>query len=308
MGLLIALAIAGGAALVVPRLRRAPATQSPTRVASAPVAVLVEAGTRTVARIPRSAVTVEGRINPSRVAAAIRFYLPARSIVTAGGVRTDYAIERSWVAKVVALPVDETAVVRLEPIAATISTPVVAQKLHNDCEAAALQTLLATDGIKADQLTLQSQLPRSGPLDPERSASDQVWGDPSQGFVGRADGSGPAGGFGVYQGPVAKLAKRYGVRLHDLTGDPPKTVYGRLLEGHAVMVWLGLAGGPYGRWHSPSGQPITVNFNEHTMVLNAIHRDGTLAAVDPLTGTRERWTIAQFETMWARLGRRALST
>lgn len=55
------------------------------------------------------------------------------------------------------------------------------------------------------------------------------------------------------------------------------------------MVWLGLADGPYGRWRSPSGHPITVNLNEHTAVLTGIGTDGTLEVVNSLTGTRERW-------------------
>lgn len=52
---------------------------------------------------------------------------------------------------------------------------------------------------------------------------------------------------------------------------------------------------------------MTGNFGEHTVVLTRIAAD-RLAVNDPLTGRRLSWTRAQFELMWRRLGRRALST
>jgi uncharacterized protein YvpB len=180
--------------------------------------------------------------------------------------------------------------------------------LHNNCETAALQVLLATVGVKVDQLRLQADVRRSGPLDPTGSPPNQTWGDPSLGFVGRAAGGGPAGGFGVYQGPIADLAGRFGVRLRDLTRSSPRALYRRLLDGHAVMTWVGLGNGPFGHWRSPSGRQINVNFNEHAVVLVGMRTSGMLEVVNPLYGTRELWSRADFETMWARLGRRALST
>lgn len=197
--------------------------------------------------------------------------------------------------------------VPVTPVASTIRAPVVRQRLHNDCEATALQVLLATVGVKADQLELQSQLPRSGPLDPVGPPGQRVWGDPAKGFVGRADGGGPAGGFGVYQEPIAQLARRHGRELRDLTGSRPAAVYSTLRSGHAVMTWVGLAPGPIASWRAPDGRPITVLFSEHAVVLTGISADGTLTVVNPLHGDLEQWSQAQFELMWARLGRRALA-
>lgn len=201
-----------------------------------------------------------------------------------------------------------TMAVAATPIAARIAAPVIAQRLHNDCEAAALQVLLATVGISVDQQRLLAELPRSEPLDPEGAPPNQIWGDPDLGFVGRPAGGGPAGGFGVYQQPIARLAQRRGARLTDLTGKPPSAVYARLLAGHAVMAWVGLANGPFGSWRTPAGRRIRVNFNEHTIVLAGILPDGRLAVVNPLQGTKEIWTQQQFESKWALLGRRALTT
>ena len=189
-----------------------------------------------------------------------------------------------------------------------ISAPVIGQKLRNNCETAALEILLATVGVKTDQLQLQEEIARSGPLDPRETAQGRVWGDPELGYVGRAEGGGVAGGFGVYESPVAALARSQGQRLEDLTEDPVEAVYDRLLEGRAIMTWVGLSDGPYGEWRSPQNEPVRVNFGEHTVVLVGMTRDGQLRVINPLQGTREVWSREDFEIMWRRLGRRALST
>lgn len=182
-----------------------------------------------------------------------------------------------------------------------------AQALPNNCETAALQVLLATLGVHADQLELQRDVVRSGPLDPAGSGPRRTWGDPELGYVGRADGTGPAGGFGVYQRPIQQLAATRGVELEDLTGSSTDAIYARVLEGRAVMVWVGLADGPYGSWTSPDGKRIQVNFNEHTVVVDGVNPDGSLDVVNVLQGTRETWTRALFDERFARLGRRALA-
>ena len=186
--------------------------------------------------------------------------------------------------------------------------PLVRQVLRNNCETAALSMLLAARGVTAPQLELQRRLPRSGPLDPIEDGRDQLplWGDPDKGFVGRVAGGGAAGGFGVYQGPIRRLAERYGVRLEDLSRQTPGELYRRLGAGRAVMAWMGLTEGPYRRWRIPSGKTISVNFAEHTIVLVALRGDG-VEFNDPLTGTRRFWSRETFERRWRLLGRRALA-
>lgn len=193
------------------------------------------------------------------------------------------------------------------PVAATIRLPIIKQALRNNCEAAALSTLLVARRIHVDQLTLQRQVARSGPLDPQpRTGAVPLWGDPERGFVGRPDGGGTAGGYGVYQRPIRALARRHGAALTDLTGRSPSAVYQRLLGGRPVMAWVGLSTGPYKTWRTPGGRTVTGNFGEHTVVITGIEGD-QLAVNDPLTGQRLTWTKAQFEQMWTRLGQRALS-
>lgn len=192
-------------------------------------------------------------------------------------------------------------------IAAESRLPIVQQALRNNCETAALSMLLAGKGVRIDQLELQEQLPSSGPADPEPSPLTEAstWGDPDEGFVGRADGGGTSGGYGIYQGPIAALAERHGVELDDLSEKPPAAIYNRLLEGRPVMVWVGLSDGPYQTWRTPDGGEVTGNFGEHTVVLTGIQGDD-ISVNDPLVGERTTWTRAYFEELWARLGRRAL--
>ena len=192
-------------------------------------------------------------------------------------------------------------------VAASVSIPVVKQRLRNNCESAALAMLLQVEGRAVDQLTLQRELPRSGPLDPEaRPDGTRVWGDPDVGYVGRPDGGGTAGGYGVYQAPVSAVARRRGLDLADLTGEPASRVYDALRQGRPVMAWIGLSDGPYETWRTPEGRQVTGNFGEHTVVLTGIRGD-VLDVNDPLSGRRLRWSRDEFELMWKRLGDRALA-
>ena len=190
-------------------------------------------------------------------------------------------------------------------IAATITLPVVKQALRNNCETAALSMMLAARGVDARQLSLQRELPRSGPPDPRRAGGLPVWGDPELGFVGRVEGGGTDGGYGVYEPPITALAKKRGVKLTRLTGNR-KAIYRTLLSGRPVMVWVGLTDGPMMTWRTPSGRRVTGNFGEHTVVLTGLAGDA-LTVNDPLTGKRLTWTRSYFEELWGRLGRRAVA-
>lgn len=186
------------------------------------------------------------------------------------------------------------------------AVPLYKQVFRNNCETASLSMLLAAAGVRVDQRQLQRELPRSGPLDPIVAADGSwTWGSPDKGFVGRVRGGGTAGGFGVYQGPIRSLAARYGVRLHNLSRQSVGAVVAHLRKGRPVMSWIGLSEGPYLRWRTPDGRMIGVNFGEHAVVLTGI-KDGIILVNDPLSGTRQRWTISQYEAKWRLLGQRAL--
>ncbi len=192
------------------------------------------------------------------------------------------------------------------PVASTIAAPVVKQVYPNNCETAALQMLLASRGIEQSQRSLQRRLRRDGPLDP-RTAADgsKVWGDPDHGFVGRVEGGGVAGGYGVYPKPLIALASRW-VDAIDLSGGGAAVIYKQLLSGHAVLAWIGLSAGPYETWRGPRGERVRVNWGEHTVLLRGL-REGRLVVNDPLIGERVIWSKQEFEEKWALLGHRAIS-
>lgn len=246
---------------------------------------------------------------PAEQAEAIASF-PAKRSVRRGKAKIDYEVDRAAAAAALRRAVERgggTVTVPERPVAASIAVPMTGQVLQDDCEATALAMVLAYSGHPVDQLTLQKQVAHSPPLDPTVAADgSEVWGDPSEGFVGRADGGGPAGGFGVYQKPIRALARRHGLSMRELTGSPPGAVYASLLAGHPVLAWVALAEGPYASWVSSAGKPIRINYGEHAVVLTGVEGED-LHVNDPLSGERLIWTKQQFEQMWAGLGYRALA-
>ncbi len=236
--------------------------------------------------------------------------VPATRTVRNGSATVEFRVERERLARELDRAVRQgggDVVVREMPSASSIRVPLIKQVLQDDCEATALAMILAYRGKRVGQLTLQAQVAHSKPLDPAVSASgSEIWGNPNLGFVGRADGGGPAGGFGVYQRPIEALARRHGVLLDDLTGAGPTVLYRALLSGRPVMAWVALSNGPFASWQTPSGHTVRVNYGEHAVVLTGVGRGG-VSLNDPLSGRRLTWAKPQFEQMWAALGHRALS-
>jgi uncharacterized protein YvpB len=268
-------------------------------------------GTSTRAQTPRPlAVYAAGRriavVQPGRR----RIDLPDMIRVRRGRASLSLAVrlEPARLSVSRALATDKRRVnVPVVPVRTTIALRPARQVLHNDCEATALSMLLAAAGIRAGQLELQERIPRSGPLDPEPVSGSRLfrWGDPELGFVGRPAGGGAAGGFGVYEPPIRAVASSYGVHLLDLHGRSVGAVRALVLAGHPVLAWVGLAAGPYQSWLTPSGREITVNLNEHAIVLVGAG-PGYVLVNNPLTGRRERWNEGLFSYRWKLLGRRAL--
>jgi uncharacterized protein YvpB len=302
---LVAVALIIAAVVAVTGRAREPLDPAPP-----PAHLVLRAGARAVLDVAVSRYVVAGRVRRERLAALIEAALPARALVETSRLRIAYRYDsQATVDRAAALGARGGRVDAVRrPVASRVAVPVVAQALRNNCEAAALEILLASAGRRVDQLRIQRAFPTSGAVDPRGVGDGRVWGDPEQGYVGRPDGGGAAGGFGIYPAPVRATAARLGARLDDLSGAQPARVYARLLSGRAVMAWVGLSDGPYGSWRSPSGRRVRVNFGEHTVVLYGMRSDGAIEVSNPLEGTREVWSREKFETMWQLLGRRALAT
>ncbi|MEJ7797519.1 MAG: C39 family peptidase [Solirubrobacteraceae bacterium] len=307
----VLIAASAGAAALLAGARGAEIRSAGLSDVAKPAPVLrLEAGGATLARLSLTRFRTAGGFDTEAMRQAVIAALPETSAASSGRSRITYAYDRDLTAKraiLLARRGGAVAVAR-EAIASRVAAPVIAQTLRNNCEAAALSILLRTVGVTVSQQRLQALFPRSGPLDPQGTGPSKVWGDPDRGYVGRVKGGGSAGGFGVYPGPVANAARRLDVNLMNLTGVSPQAIYNRLLAGHALIAWVGLGDGPYDSWQTPQGRTVKVNFNEHTVVLRGIDRDGAISVSNPLEGTAETWSREKFEAMWQLLGRRALST
>lgn len=301
VAVMVILVAAGGATALGSRVG------SNAAPAPAPAPVLeILAGQRTVLRVK-----LRDHQPPDRVALRrlLATRLPREVVASRGRAQINYRYDIDATVTLAAAVRARGGRVRAvrAAVSSRILAPVIRQFGRNTCEAAALHVLLASTGLNVGQQRLQAAFPRSGPLDPAGTGPERIWGDPDAGYVGRPEGGGAAGGFGIYPGPVAATARKYGRALDDLTATTPQRIYARLLAGRAVMTWIGLSDGPYGSWRSPRGERVQVNFGEHTIVLAGIARNGDLRVVNPLQGTLERWTRARFEVAWQLLGRRALA-
>jgi len=271
-------------------------------------------GSRTTGRhaaAPRPLVVYAGGVRIEVVKPGQRhFSLPHRVVLRRGRARLAVAVRLRRASHLARRALTARATRVTVPVVAlqtSIALRPVRQVLHNDCEATALSMLLAAAGAQAGQLELQAQLPRSGPLDPEPIAGSSLfrWGDPERGFVGRPAGGGTEGGFGVYEPPIRALAARHGVHLVDLHGRSFAAVKAAVLGGYPVLAWVGLAPGPHLSWLTPTDREITVNLNEHAVVLVGAGPNYVLVN-NPLSGKRERWSDELFSDRWKLLGRRAL--
>lgn len=271
--------------------------------------VSVMLGDKRLANLKLDVYVSDGVLNKDALKQKITQVLPAKIVESLGRSRVTYRVNREATSRqVAALGVDGGSVGAVAtPVSSRIAAPVVRQRFRNNCETASLSSLMAGLGRPVRQAQLQDELARSGPADPIEGPDGRVWGDPDEGFVGRFDGGGAAGGFGVYPQPISQLARRNGVRLDDLSGAPVEKIYDRVLGGLPVLVWIGLSDGPYEEWRSQKGRLIRVNWGEHAVVLTGVSEADELRVMNPLNGTIERWDRATFETKWALLGRRALA-
>lgn len=271
---------------------------------AAPVIVSVVQGGRTLLRAPASRINRWSRARTGRWLEAV----PAGREIRRGRATLERKTDRATLLARVrraARGAGGEVTVPERTIASAFKLAVVKQVLRNNCESAALSMMLAAHGAGTPQLTLQRELPRSGPADPKPTGGLPIWGDPERGFVGRPEGGGTSGGYGVYEPPVVALARKHKVGLTRLGGSS-RSVYRALLSGRPVMAWIGLSNGPFKTWRTPEGRRVTGNFGEHTVVLTGLTGD-TLAVNDPLSGTRMTWSRSYFEQLWERLGRRAIA-
>ncbi len=192
--------------------------------------------------------------------------------------------------------------VRLAPVVREIALelPVIRQAYRNNCETAALSMALRG---RVNQRRLQRLLRIDAPLDPLDGPGGRIWGDPSEGFVGRVAG----GGFGVYEGPLSELGARFDAGTEAIRAQSFDEVMRLVRDGRPVVLWAALGASSPISWRTAEGKTVEANLAQHTIVLAGLNRNGVVVH-DPWTGRVITESESALAARWRVLGRRAVAT
>ena len=188
-----------------------------------------------------------------------------------------------------------------------------------DCEATSLTIALGSVGVHTTQQYVQGHFPtdtRAPVLGADGLPSR--WGDPYSDFVGHVMGSEPASnphwttypGWGAYAPVVARAAESLGVPVApQLTGWNPAALYAAVEAGHPVLVWttVDYSSQTARTWTAWDGRTVPWTEAGHVVVLMGVNTSaGTLEFSDPLTGSYNGTTMAQFARTFTIYGSMAI--
>jgi uncharacterized protein YvpB len=205
--------------------------------------------------------------------------------------------------------------------AAMFRLPVGTQRMQMplDCEATSLTIALAAVGVHTTQQYVQDHFPvdtRAPVLGANGLPAE--WGDPYKDFVGHVMGSEPGSnphwteyaGWGAYAPVVAQEAEALGVPVAaQLSGWNPQALYAAVEAGHPVLVWttVNYAYETPRTWTAWDGRIIPWTEAGHVVVLMGVDPTaGTLEFSDPLTGSYNGTTMAQFARTFTIYGSMAI--
>ncbi|CAM3652174.1 C39 family peptidase [Marinicrinis lubricantis] len=193
---------------------------------------------------------------------------------------------------------------------ALIDAPLIMQypELPRGCEITTLTMLLNFNGIMKTKMEMEKELPRDNtPLVQDKDGNIISWGNPHVGFVG--DITLKSKGFGVYNGPMFALLKKYIPTAVNLTGNDFSAVEASIAKGVPVMVWNTVHYSPpedWVEWQSPSGK-VRTTFKEHTVLVVGYDKQYVYIN-DPLKETKQlRVDKQQFIKGWEALGKQAIT-
>lgn len=178
-------------------------------------------------------------------------------------------------------------------------------ELQRGCEVTSLTMLLQSQGIAADKITLAKQIHKL----PFRDAN-YVRSNPYDGFVGDIYTFSKSG-YGVYHGPVAKLAEEYlPGKINDVTGQTIESVYSLIDSGSPVWVITNSTFAPlpeseFTVWDTNTGK-VKITYSEHSVLIVG-YDNQSVYINDPLadTGYKAVPRIA-FEQAWVQMGSQAI--
>lgn len=180
-----------------------------------------------------------------------------------------------------------------------LNVPAYLQKYSLSCELASLRMVLAFYQIKVSEDDLIAKVG----FDPTAHQGN-IWGNPHQAFVGDIKGRQMTTGYGVYWGPIARVANTYrparafsGWTISQLTRE--------IANRHPVIIWAYSKGGLPVTWKTPDGQTIQAVTGEHTVVVvgfvGAADNPTHLIVNDSLIG-QAYWDRSLFTKKWSSLG------
>jgi uncharacterized protein YvpB len=178
-------------------------------------------------------------------------------------------------------------------------------ELQRGCEVTSLAMLLQYEGIAADKMTLAKQIHKV----PFRDAN-YVRGNPYDGFVGDIYTFSNSG-YGVYHGPIAKLAENYlPGKIKDITGQTVDAVYSMIDSGSPAWVITNSTFAPLPEseltvWDTNTGK-VKITYKEHSVLIvgydeQSIYINDPLAN-DPYIAVPRK----AFEQAWVQMGSQAI--
>ncbi|OGD70080.1 hypothetical protein A3A84_00990 [Candidatus Collierbacteria bacterium RIFCSPLOWO2_01_FULL_50_23] len=142
-----------------------------------------------------------------------------------------------------------------------LTVPLYLQQHSLSCEVASLRMALAYRQVMKSEDELLAEIgvdstPRQG----------NVWGDPYSAFVGNVNGKQMSTGYGVYWGPIARVAKNYR-SASEFSGWSAAQVMNEVKKGNPVIIWTFSKNGTPTFWFTPAGEKIYAVAGEHTVVV-----------------------------------------
>jgi uncharacterized protein YvpB len=132
-------------------------------------------------------------------------------------------------------------------------------------------------------------------FDPTRKTRN-IWGDPSVGFVGSIDGKMGSTGYGVYNGPVAEVAKNW-MYAEAVSGLSAQDVANHIERDRPLVVWGYFGRGKELSWSTPAGKKIYAINGEHARVVTGFvgtaENPEWFVLLDPIYGELY-WSAEQF--------------
>lgn len=193
-------------------------------------------------------------------------------------------------------PVIAKAMAKVQSQTVKLPVPSYLQQHTLSCEVSSLRMALAYKGVtkSEDELLAQVGFDNTPHI-------DGTWGNPYEHFVGNVNGRQMRDGYGVYWGPIERVAKMYG-NAQSFQNGTVQMLTQNILAGNPTIIWVYSSSGAPTHWKTPSGVNIFAVAGEHTVVVVGFvgTQDNPTQIIvnDSLVG-QSYWPRAYFDRKWA---------